>query len=97
MRDGVIDQLQTESFIRTNLMRAPTRQATLTDREGSTWLVRVLDVQNQGVRRVTNGGEERDVATYQLVIIEVGLVTDAATQYLVWNEDAYNDTKAWSP
>ena len=95
LRDGTVDETQSEAFIRTRLMLAPNSQCSWQDRDGSTYIVNVLNVRRTGVKRLGAGGEPNDISLYQLQIVEIAQITDTSLTALVWDEGAWDSGKVW--
>lgn len=77
------------------LFLAPTAQVTMDDREGNTYVVRVLDVNTRSVIDHDQGLGRRDESIADLTIIEVTRTATASSEVFVWGQDSYNEGKVW--
>lgn len=65
------------------------------DREGNTYVVRVLDVNTRSVIDHDQGLGRRDESIADLTIIEVTRTATASSEVFVWGQDSYNEGKVW--
>lgn len=75
--------------VRDALFGAVNKALTLTDRDGNTYNVRLLEIQSQGVVNTSTGNVSRDLGVYMLNMVEINSLTTNETQ-AVYGEHAYN-------
>lgn len=74
LRDGGQDG-QDVGALRTALYAAAEQRITMTDRENNTFIVRILDIQEQQIDFVSEGASESDVQVLQLSLAEITTLT----------------------
>ena len=77
------------------LLKAPTVRCQLRDGSGSTYVVKVLDIGPGPSIDTQDGGRNRHVSTYDMHIVEVGVVSLGTTELLIWGLDAWNTGKVY--
>ena len=67
----------------------------LRDGAGSTYVVKVLDIGPGPSVDTQDGGRHRNISTYDMNIVEVGVVSLGTTELLIWDLDAWNTGKVY--
>lgn len=92
--DGIDDQ--DVGWVKSMLQLAWNDRPKLTDRNGGTSFVIVRDMQGQGIKPITVGGEKRDVEVITLQLVEVTRLT-VNSQMANYDQDAYNSGEVFGP
>ena len=77
------------------LLKSPTVRCQLRDGSGSTYVVKVLDIGPGPNVDSQDGGRQRQVSTYDMSIVEVGVVSLGTAELLIWGLDAWNTGKVY--
>ena len=77
------------------LLKSPTVRCQLRDGAGSTYVVKVLDIGPGPSIDTQDGGRHRNISTYDMNIVEVGVVSLGTTELLIWDLDAWNTGKVY--
>lgn len=93
LNDGQMDN-QDLRWVKDMLRLARNDRPTLTSRDGGTEYVIIRDIQGQGIKKVTIGGEERDVEIVNITLVEVTRLTNQS-QVAVYGQDEYAGGKVY--
>ena len=94
LRDGQVDT-QDPSVVREALVSGVTKRATMVDRHNRSYVVRLLDMQEQFLVVHEQGSDERDSQVFQLTIAEI-YPQGSGSPAAVYGDDAYGGGKVFA-